>query len=369
MQSSLPSRIELLTRWFHLENDRPVLGFFLDSMYPLHRYRGASRHIREGSVRPEDIVVEDFLDDCDRLFRLHEQAGGDLIWSASPFFGLPWVEASLGCGVVADFGTGSTRSIPPRGFEHSRQIPSFTESDPWVRKLLEFIPALHARSQGRYPVGVTLMRGISDLLAALYGGEAFIFRMMEDPQDIRAAVERLTDYWIQFGRCLMSRIPPFHGGTGSFFYSLWTPGKTIWMQEDAAALLSPELYEQFILPADEAISRAFDHTVMHLHPTRFIPASFLLKTGIDVIELHLDRGGPPAAELLQVHKAILARKPLFVFGDVTLADLDFMLENLPWRGLAINMAVSSVAEAERAWSHLRSRIDSMKGWEHEAAPH
>jgi hypothetical protein len=357
MQFPLAHRIDLLTRWFHLENDRPLLGFFLDSMYPLHRYRGAGRHLREGPVRPQDIVVEDYLDDCDRLFSLHEQVGGDLIWSASPFFGLPWVEASLGCGVVADFATGSTRSLPPQGFEGSRQIPSFSESNPWVRKLLEFIPALEERSQGRYPVGVTLMRGISDLLAALYGGEGFVFRMMEDPQDVQAAVELLTDYWIQLGRSIMSRIPSFHGGTGSFFYSLWTPGKTIWMQEDAAALLSPDLYERYILPADVRIGRAFDHTVMHLHPSRFIPTSFLLKTGIDVIELHLDHGGPRAEELLQVHQAILARKPLFVFGDVTLRDLDFMLENLPWRGLAINMAVSSTEEAEAAWSHLQGVID------------
>ena len=297
-----PERISLLTQWFSRRNERPVLGFFLDSMYPLHRYLGSRRHLSDGLVQPGDIFVEDYLEDCDRLFKLHEDAGGDLVWSASPFFGMPWVEASLGCGVVADFTTGSTRSLPPLGFESSRQIPSFSEANPWVEKLLEFIPKLNAHSQGRYPVGVTLMRGISDLLSALYGGEGFVLRMMEDPDDITASVQRLTDYWIQFGRCLLNKVPFFLGGTGSFFYSLWTPGKTIWLQEDAAALLSPDLYEKFILPADVRIARAFEHTVIHLHPARFIPVDYLLETTVDVIELHFDKGGPSAQQLLDVHR-------------------------------------------------------------------
>jgi hypothetical protein len=356
----LADRIELLGRWFRKENARPLLGFFLDSMYPLHRYRGASRHLRNGTVTPGDIVVGDFAEDWERLYALHEEAGGDLIWSASPFFGLPWVEASLGCEVIADFTTGSTRSLPPRDFGGSKDIPQFSESNPWVQKLLEFIPSEVAASRGRYPVGVTLMRGISDLLAALYGSERFLFRMMEEPADVHAAVEKLTDYWIRFGKCLLDHVPSFHGGTGAFFYSLWTPGQCIWLQEDAAALLSPDLYGEFIFPADAHIAAAFDHTVIHLHPARFIPVDFLVDTAIDVIELHFDRGGPAAPQLAPFHRKILERKPLFVFGDLSRGDLDFMLEHLPWNGLAIDMAVSSADEAAKLWRHFLETIDARR---------
>jgi hypothetical protein len=356
MSIAISDRIAALTSWYRRENQRPLLGFFLDSMYPLHRYKGSSVHIRSGAVQPQDIVVEDFLEDCDRLFRLHEEAGGDLLWSASPFFGLPWVEASLGCNVVADFAAGSTRALPPEGFEGSRSIPSFDESNPWVAKLLEFLPKLTRHSRDRYPVGVTLMRGISDLLAALYGGEQFIFRMLEHPEEVHECVARLTEYWISFGRCLLGNVPSFHGGTGAFFYSAWTPGKTIWMQEDAAALLSPGLYEEFIKPADDRICRAFESSVIHLHPSRFIPVDYFLDMPVDVIELHFDRGGPSAPDLLPLHRKILARKPLFVFGNVVEQDLDFMIDNLPWNGLAIDMVVSSVEHAREVWSRFESAV-------------
>ncbi len=353
MAIPVQQRIDRMARWLRRENERPVIGFYVGSMYPLHLYQGSRRHLSDGPVTPDDVVVEDYLDDGDRLYDLHERAGGDLLWSAAPFFGIPWVEASLGCRVVADFTTGSTRASPPPGFEGASQIPTFRESNPWVARMLEFIPALQARSAGRYPVGVTLMRGISDLLSALYGGEGFIFRMLEHPEDIRSAVSKLTEYWIELGTCLLGHLPLYHGGTSSWFYGLWMPGKAIWMQEDAAALLSPRLYDEFILPADARIAGAFEHTIVHLHPARFIPAESLARTGIDAIELHVDYGGPTARDLLPVHREILKQKPLFIFGEMPPADIDALLEHLPWKGLALDLVVPSVEEAHRVSDHLQ----------------
>jgi len=332
MHVPLPERLDRLAKWLRRANDRPLVGFSLGSYYPLRRYpRGAAR-LAEGPVRPDDVVVADYLDDTDHLFDLHERAGGDLVFSAAPFLGLPWVEASLGCGVVADHATGSTRSTPPA----NPFVPRFSEDNPWVRKMLEFIPALVERSAGRYPVGVTLMRGISDLLSALYGGGNFVLRMVDEPEEVRAVVEKLTDYWIAFGRCLLDALPLFHGGTGSFFYSLWCPGRMIWLQEDALALLSPALYREFIYPADCRIARAFQNTVIHLHPTRFIPTKLLAASDLAAIELHIDHDGPRAEELGEHYRTILAAKPLLIWGDLTDADLEFVLTRLPHQGLAVN---------------------------------
>ena len=345
----LSERLQRLTAWFHRANDRPLIGFTLGSYYPLKRYPQGARWIPNGEVRPEHIKVSDYLDDSDELFHLHQAAGGDLIWSATPFLGLPWVEAALGCGVVADHQSGSTRSIPPPGFAENHHVPAFSEANPWVAKLLEFIPPLEQRSAGRYPVGATLMRGVSDLLAALYGGGDFVLRMLDAPEEIESVVEQLADFWIAFGRCLLERLPLYHGGTGGYMYSLWCPGKTIWLQEDAVALLSPQLYRRFIFEADCRIARAFEHTALHLHPSRVIPSDDLIKSGIDVIELHIDHDGPRAAALEKHYRTILAAKPLLVWGDVTEADLEFLLRELPHQGLAVNLVVGSPEQAHATW--------------------
>ncbi len=354
MQIPLSVRMDRLTRWLERQNERPLAGFTLGSYYPLHRYRHGVRRIPNGLVHPEDIQVEDYLAETEELFEMHAAAGGDLIWSAAPFWGLPWVEASLGCGVVADHTVGSTRATPPPGFAQNPVVPEFSETNAWVAKLLEFVPALAALSGGRYPVGVTLMRGVADLLSALYGGENFVLRMFDAPEEVYAVVGALTRYWIAFGRCLLERLPLFHGGTGTFLHCLWCPGKTIWTQEDAVALLSPALYERFIYPADCEIARAFERTVMHLHPTRFIPVRQLMAANTGVIELHIDHDGPRAEALESHYRAILAGKPLFIWGDVTEADLEFIMTGLPHQGLAVNMVAPSAEAAHEAWDRAMS---------------
>ncbi|MCK5608899.1 hypothetical protein KAR91_43905 [Candidatus Pacearchaeota archaeon] len=349
MKIPIDKRIDRLTNWYRRENDRPLLGFYLDSQYPLHRFRGSNIHIPSGHINPDDIVVADYLDDCDRLYELYEKAGGDLIWSASPFFGLPWIEAALGCNVIANQNTGSTHTEPPVDFKNNPIIPQFSEDNPWVAKMLEFIPAMQQRSVGRYPIGVTLMRGISDLLSALYGGEQFILQMYDNPDRVMSVAEQLTDFWIKFGKCMLDHLTLFKGGTGVFFYSTWCPGKTIWTQEDSAALLSPQLYEQFIFPQVCKIAEAFDNIVIHLHPANFIPVDYLLKSQTNVIELHIDKGGFTAQDLHEYHRKIIAKKPLIIWGDLTENDLEFVLKNLPYKGLAINMVVSDENQASDVW--------------------
>jgi hypothetical protein len=348
MAIPLPERLERMARWYGRENDRPLVGFTLGSYFPLIRYPEGSKNL-DGVIGPQDVEVARFLDDTDHLYQMYEQAGGDFVFSAAPFFGLPWLEAAVGCGVVADHTTGSTRSIAPPDFASHPVVPEFSESNPWVAKLLEFIPVLAERSAGRYPVGTTLMRGIADILSGLYGGGEFVLRMIDSPEEMKSVIAALTRFWVAFGRCLMEHLPLFHGGTGSFHYALWSPGKLIWLQEDAAALLSPRMYEEFILPADRELAASFEHTVFHLHPTKFIPTKYLVETSLSAIEMHIDSGGPSAENLAGHYRTVLARKPLYIWGDVTEADLEFVLTALPGQGLAINVVVESVEQADHIW--------------------
>jgi hypothetical protein len=171
--------------------------------------------------------------------------------------------------------------------------------------------------------------------------------MVDEPDEVRETVEKLTDYWIAFGRCLQNALPVFHGGTGSFFYSLWCPGRVMWLQEDAVALLSPSLYEEFIYPADRRIASAFENTIIHLHPSRLIPTKQLVATDLAAIELHIDHDGPRAEALVEHYRTVLAAKPLLIWGDLTDADLDFVLTRLPHQGLAVNLVVDSVERARQ----------------------
>lgn len=342
-------RVQRFRSYYAKENDRPLLGFFVGSEYPLFRYRAASNLPTSRALTADDFPVEAYLDDCDRLFAEHEACGGDFIWSASAFWGIPWLEAALGCSLYADHRSGCIHTSPPEGFSTGGQLPRFDPQSPWIAKAKEFLLAMAESSRGRYPIGTTRMRGIADLLAALYGGEGFVYAMIEEPERVHEICWQLTDFWRDFARFQLAHIPLYHGGIGSFYYNMWAPAGTVWHQEDAAALLSPHLYSEFIKPCDATIAESFDGCIIHQHSTGYVPTESYMAMNMIALELHIDEGGPSAQDLYDWHMSILAEKPLLIWGRMTDADLDWIFGELPHRGLAVCVAVDDPSEAQAIW--------------------
>lgn len=345
----IEQRVEQWKQFYARANTRPLLGFFVRSEYPLPRYP-ASRGLPEGrDLRPEDFDVAAYLDDYDALFAEHEACGGDFIYAASAYWGIPWLEAGLGCAIRADHSTGSIYALSPCEPIGPEDLPPFDPASPWMAKAVEFLQAIDERSAGRYPLATTRMRGIADLLQAFYGPEQIVYLMADEPERIHAVCRALTDYWLAFARLQLEHIPPFHGGIGSFYYHAWAPAGTVWHQEDAAALLSPDLYDEFIRPYDQRIIESLSGCIMHQHPTRFVPTDFYVQMPFLALELHVDEGGPTAEELYPAHCKILERKPLFIWGHLSQADLDWIFSKLPPQGLAVLTTVSNPEEAAQIW--------------------
>lgn len=349
MKFTIEQRVANFKAYYKKKNERPLLGFFMESEYPVARYPSSQKLPDNKALNPEDFNCQDYLADCDRLYDIHEQAGGDFIWSASAFWGIPWVEAALGCEIYKDSQTASLHNKHHKTFTDNPIVPEFNSSNQWVKKAVEFTKIIAAHSNGRYPLATPRFRGIADLLSALYGNEAFIFKLFENPDLMKQICDKLTDFWIKFAKAILAEIPLFYGGVGSFYYHMWAPADSVWHQEDAAALLSPDIYEQFILPCDIKIAKSFGGCFMHMHPTGFYPYRQLLDTPMTCLELHIDVGGPDAQHLYNVHKEILDKKLLLIWGQIPDEDLDWIFHKLPHNGLAVNVAVESLDQAQRIW--------------------
>lgn len=358
---SVAERVEGFRRFFAMANEPgPLVGFYLDSYYPHRRYR-TEAFLRHGVLQPEDVPVRRFLPEYERLFRMHDEMGGDFLWSASAFWGLPWMEALAGCGVFVDQQTGSSRSVRPEGLRDADGLPGFDPLSLWAFKAREFLRELREQSAGRFPLGATLMRGISDLLSAIHGGSEFLLRLIDHPQEERRLVRKLTDLWIAFASDQLAEIPPFHGGVGSFYYAMWLPGRGVWLQEDASALMSPRLFEEFILPSVVEIAGAFDTSIIHLHPSTYVPVELLVDSPLTAIELHIDFAGPRAEDLYPYYRAIQARKPLIIWGDLQAADVDFIARKLDLQSLALLPVVTSQQQAESIWRRFHREPGRVHG--------
>ncbi len=340
----------LLRDYYQRRNATPVIGFFVGEYFPLHHYRAAAA-LPAGCFTAGDVAAIDWAGDYERLYALHSRCPGHLPFAASVFTGVPWMEAALGCPVVADHHTGSCRALPAVTGHAWPALPAFSLDNPWVELCLQMTRTLGEQSAGRFALGVTLMRGVADVLGALLGLERLIYAMIDEPARVHALAAQVADYWVAFARAQLNALPLLEGGAGSL-YGLWAPGRAVVLQEDNAALLSPALYRTFIYPHDVAIAAAFEQCVFHLHPARYIPYRPLLDAPVAVIELHLDRGGPTARDLLPIYREIMRAKPLLVWGDCSGEDLRVLRDELPAEGLAIVPVVASPDDAQALCDEL-----------------
>jgi len=349
MYFGIGERVERFRAFYQKNNERPLLGFYVGSDYPIFQYESVRGLPEDRPLKPSDFDPVSFAKNCRKIFELHEEYGGDFIWSASAFWGIPWVEALMGMDIYANNKTGSLYAALPKDYDTTQSF-RFDRNNPWAILCRDFLTELKKESGDDFPLATTRMRGVSDLLSALYPGHKLIYEMIDNPDIIHRLAGEINNLIIDFANFQLKLIPEFHGGTGSFYYNLWAPKGTIWYQEDAVALLSPGLYDEFIRKHNEELIRSVPGCIMHQHPTGYMPYEKYLQMNFTAHEVHLDEGGPRAEELSEVYRKIQSSSCLVIWGDLRESDFDFLFSQLDKRGLAVCTMVRSKEEAEHLWN-------------------
>jgi DNA-binding FadR family transcriptional regulator len=342
--------------WDRQDQPRPLASFRVgDFFFSRHFEAARGLLVPDMPITPELLDVGAFLPDYERMFQESEAIGQDGFWTAEPFTGIPWMEAILGCAIRAGRESFTSRpwlSSPAEALEKVR----FDPENPWLKKYLEFTAALVQQSRGRFPVGMPIMRGPTDMIGALIGQQEMVLAlMMEDPAVMRRLVERVARAFRSVLEAQRRLVPDFHGGTALGFYHVWAPGPSIWWQDDLSAILSPKVYREFFLDAARLILAGHPHTAFHLHPASFFIIDELLSLeGLKVIEVNKDIGGPSVAEMLPVLSKIMDTRGLILWGDLAIEDLEAVKRSLPCRGLCLHVVAPTLAEAHRRRNYIHN---------------
>lgn len=341
--------------WQREEQPYPLAAFRVEKDFFFSRHFEAARSllIPGKQISPDMLSVEKFLPDYERMFQVSEELGQDAFWTAEPFTGIPWMEAILGCEIHA----AEESFISKPWLKDLAQVEELQldPRNPWLQKYLEFTDALVAFSKGRFPVGMPIMRGPSDMVGALMGQAEMVYALQDDPARMKALFLKVTDMFLQVQELQCSRLQPFYGGWSLGFYHVWCPGPSIWYQDDLSALLSPELFREFLSATSRRICEGFSYTAVHLHPASFFLLEEILSNEkLTAVEVNKDVGGPSVEEMLpQLHK-ILTGKNLILWGDLTIQDLEVIRKRLPLRGLFFHIIAPSMEEAREILRFIRN---------------
>lgn len=343
-----PKKIDGYKKWWAREPvKRPLVGFSYKSWLPLEEFKASASWPQDAPLTPDMIKPEEFLDDQERLLSEGETMGDDILRGASPSQTVFWCCGTLGAQmrVLPGNVVPIDRSL---SWEEAEKIGMDRES-PWYKKYLEFIDVLVARSAGRFPVSHGTLVGPLDYMVNIRGHEQTVVDLMLEPELASPMLERMGDFFIEMTKDAWKRIPQFHGGWFDAQYQIWAPSPICRLQEDAVAVLSPDLYNRLLKPVDARIADSFPSAFMHLHATSMIVLDHILEIeNLRCLEVNNDVGGPPVSWLIPYLKRIQkAGRSLVHRGSFSEDELKMIMDELDPKGLYLYIMAKDEAEVDR----------------------
>ena len=181
-----------------------------------------------------------------------------------PNFGPGIVAGFLGAQVHCVPGTVWFSPHPEREPVNIEDIhPVYDADNVWWRRVVELTRAAVERWGERVCVGFTDLGGNLDILASLRGTQELLLDLHDAPGEVERLAGEITRLWLRYYDELDGIIR--QGSRGMTPWAgIWSPGRCYMLQSDFAYMISPQMFERFVLPDLAACCDALDYAFYHL---------------------------------------------------------------------------------------------------------
>ena len=208
-----------------------------------------------------------------------------------------------------------------RNWDSIETMLRFNKDNFWWRLTLDATRIALKNSRDRYIVGFTDLGGIHDILASLRGTENLVKDMYFNPRKVEEVSWRILDLWHIYYDKLYEIIKECQYGTSAWM-NLWSSLRWYPIQCDFSAMLSPKLFQKFVLPILEEQCRRLDHIIYHLDGPGELPhVDYLLRIeklhGIQWVpgaKMELEEKDCSSNQWIPLYKKILEHKKNLVIS-------------------------------------------------------
>jgi hypothetical protein len=318
--------------WDKHPDGRPPVGVVNTDIYLPIKY--LRRPITHDPVPPDDVVPELVMTDYEFAFAQRPVNNDDWIPFTAPWRAIPWLEAWCGCPVRVSAGSLAPEPIYDSG--EALRAGTIPADDRWFHCLEQQTRKLAATAPPDAWISPTILRGPSDVLAALRGQVDFFCDLYDAPEIIKETTRRVQRLLLRALDQHFGIVKPKLGGYGHIF-GYWAPGPTIAIQEDVLGQCRPSVYrEHFLELSAEVVSHLGAYVVFHLHSTGFQHYRHVLEIpGLGGVQMTIEANGPPLMDLLPVFREVMERSRLLLFVDHRFDELSAVLRRLPREGLYV----------------------------------
>ena len=328
-RTQLGESIERFRRgfWARETIDRPPVAVAADRAWLPINYLKAPLSTPE--LRPEDVGPELARTDYEDSFQARPVESDDWLPYVAAWRAVPWLEAVCGCPVRQ--GAGSL--VPGRFADRVEDLMTSTTRPTWMEALRRETLRLVNTAPSDCWVSPTILRGTSDVLAAMRGLNEFYLDLHDDPQAIARAAARVNKLHLEVLDLHFSLVSPKLGGYGQIF-GYWAPGPTTVLQEDALGMCSPSVYRDLFMQLNaEIVDHLGGHVLFHLHSTGYKHFRHVLAVpGLAGLEVTVEANGPRLSDMLPDLREILERSRLILCVDAHVDQLSWVVRQLPKEG-------------------------------------
>lgn len=193
----------------------------------------------------------------------------------------------------------------------------FDPENKWFKKHMNLVKDCRELAGNDFYVDMPDLMENIDVLASLRGAQETLFDLLDEPEKVGERIQEVTDVYYQYYDRFYNAIKDEEGGNAYTVFQIWGPGRTVKLQCDFSAMMSPEDFRRYIQPSLKTQSENVDHVLYHLDGPQAIKHMDALMEidGIDALQWTSGDAGPdgtlPDWDVIY-DKAIAAGKSIWV---------------------------------------------------------
>jgi len=280
--------------------------------------------------------------------------GGEAFPMYWPNLGPDVFSAYLGCDMIF---MPSTSWAEPNIADWDNPPPlTLDPENRWWKLTLKMIERALQSAPGRYFVGLTDIHGGMDALSAMRGRAQLCFDLIEQPERVKWAMEEyITPLWFEIYDKMQQPIRKVLLGSSTWL-GAWAPDRWYPTSCDFSALISPKMFDAFILPDIVAEVEWLDRSLYHLDgPDTIVHLDSLLNIPkLGGIQWVPGAASPSMLEWIPLLKRIQAAGKMLHLS-VAAREVEPLLSELSPKGLMLSTHCATEADA-------RELLKKSEGW-------
>jgi hypothetical protein len=213
----------------------------------------------------------------------------------------------------------------------------FEPNNPAYLKEKGVMKYLSEAGKGKFFVSMPDNCGIMDSIAHLRDSSNLLLDMIEDPEGVKSARDKVLKVVKDTSEEMLDIIYENNdNGSTHGWMNTWSKGKHLQLQCDISVMVSPQMYEEFLLPELEGMTQWLDHAIYHFdgqEQIRHLDLMLSVKK-INMIQWTPVAGQPPTSDFIPVLQRIQkAGRGLILYPQ--LWEVDKLLTELSPKGLML----------------------------------